>query len=49
MRAAHTEQDAREVHPDLFPQFYVGLDGSIWDTDSYDKEPVMRGPNFRQQ
>lgn len=41
--------DAREVHPDLFPQFYIALDGSIVDADSYSKAPVMRGPNFREQ
>lgn len=39
-------KDARRVLPDDFPKFYVGVDGSIWDADSYSKIPLMEGPGF---
>lgn len=36
-------KDARRTH-ELFPQFYIGEHGDIWDADSFSKIPVMWGP-----
>jgi uncharacterized protein CbrC (UPF0167 family) len=42
---AYSFHDMRAFRDD-FPEFYIGMDGSIWETDSYSKEPLMRGPGF---
>jgi len=36
--------DARRTHQ-LFPAFYIGEHGDIWETDSYSKTPMMPGPS----
>lgn len=44
---AYSFKDMRRFRDD-FPAYYIGMDGSLWETDSFSKEPVMRGPGFDQ-